>query len=66
MSKRQLMTSRLISKGDWYDDGTESFPLSVFDDFGPNALLMVGIKDGRLDEEICLEDEFIYLGHGSE
>lgn len=58
-----LRTARWISKGEWFDRGTEAhliFPIT--DECG----LFIGIKNGEEDEESCCFDEFYILGHFSE
>ncbi len=56
------MAKKYISKGEWFDKGTEAELLVPIDD---DAGLFRGIKDGRIDEEQCMLDEFeIIEGEG--
>jgi hypothetical protein len=56
---------RYISTGEWYDAGTEAY---LLDDYRPqgDCGLFIGIKDGKVDEEVCAFDEFLKLGRHSE
>lgn len=49
---------KYISKGDWFDEGTEAFPCYEITDDMDNAVFK-GIKDGKEDEELCHISEFI-------
>lgn len=52
---------KYISKGEWFDKGTEAI---LIDDYGYNAQfnnrvgLFEGIRNGKLDEEVCEVKEF--------
>jgi hypothetical protein len=49
---------RYISKGEWFDKGTE---VTLIDDYRKDNLnsgLFYGIKYGKRDEEICSFEEF--------
>lgn len=48
---------KYISKGDWFDIGTE---VELIDDYRPiiNSGLFCGFRKGKLDEEICSFTEF--------
>ena len=46
----------LIAKpGTWFDAGAEC---TVIADCVPGGVLVVGMRDGKLDEELCSLDEF--------
>jgi hypothetical protein len=58
---------RYISKGEWFDKGTEVFLYKdticgpVYDKPGGTATMQVlarGIRNGKEDEELCTMDEF--------
>jgi hypothetical protein len=49
------MTKKYISKGEWFEKGTEAKLLVPIED---DAGLFRGIKDGSIDEEQCMLDEF--------
>ncbi len=57
---------RYISLGEWFDAGTEAFPLIPWFGDDLDTTLMLGIKDGEWDQEVCGLDEFLVLGHHSE
>jgi hypothetical protein len=51
---------KYISRHDeWFDEGTE---VKLIDDYrghrGLNSGLFEGLRDGRLDQEVCCFDEF--------
>jgi len=50
--------TRYISKGEWFDRGTEA--KLIGEPFGtiPESGLFLGTKDGHSDEEVCSFDEF--------
>jgi len=52
---------KYISDGTWYDKGTECELLFKITDFvdGTWSGLFRGIRNGGIDEEVCLSDEFI-------
>ena len=50
---------KYISKGEWFDKGTEAELLIDFGlNWNPTCGLFSGIKDGHEDEETCTFDEF--------
>lgn len=53
-----MMGDTYISDGTWFDKGTE---VELIDDYrkdGPELGLFRGLRNGKLDEEICPFDEF--------
>jgi hypothetical protein len=54
----ETAVTRYISKGEWFDTGTEA---TLLVDCRPDGLQMgifLGVKDGKPDEEDCTFDEF--------
>jgi hypothetical protein len=53
------MKKYISKKDEWFDEGTEA---QLIDDYMGSIMdgagLFRGIKDGKLDEEICLFEEF--------
>ena len=52
---------RYISRGEWFDKGTEAILLDDYRTWGSGELqvgLFRGVKDGKPDEEVCTFDEF--------
>ena len=56
------MRKKYISKGEWFDIGTEASLIDSYDvdEFTPinNTGLFQGYREGRLDQEVCGFDEF--------
>lgn len=49
---------KYISLGEWFDNDTEA---KLIDDYRPDGIasgFFEGIRNGKLDEEICTFDEF--------
>lgn len=49
---------KYISKGEWFDEGTE---VKLIDDYRPEGWdsgLFEGFRNGVLDQEVCTFDEF--------
>ena len=46
---------KYISKGEWFDKGTEAKPLGTLD---KGLGMFLGMRNGKLDEEWCKLDEF--------
>ncbi len=58
---------RYISKGDWFDKGTEAILLTdCFSEQKGIAGVFRGIKDGKEDEESCSFDEFEVIEDGAD
>ena len=50
-----MPVTKYISKGDWFDRGTEAIFICAADN---GWALFSGIQDGKPDEEVCALDEF--------
>lgn len=64
------LTTRFISNGEWFDSGTEAFRIKsvCFSSSLSSSIfwLFVGIRHGKLDEEMCGLSDFYKLGYYSE
>jgi hypothetical protein len=55
------MIVQYISKGEWFDAGTEAVLIDDYRNSPPKPLnsgLFLGYRNGKLDEEVCTFDEF--------
>jgi hypothetical protein len=55
------MNKRFISKGEWFDKGTEAKLISDSASEAYPFAIFEGIRNGKVDEETCTFDEFEIL-----
>ncbi len=61
--------SRYVSKGEWFDEGTEAtlLPGTLYTHGGGEFFgLFEGLRNGEADQEVCCLDEFDVLEGGEE